>query len=244
MANPQLENGYTSIANDILEHLCRTRINGEARQILDFIIRKTYGYKKKFDFISLSQFVEFTGLKKNTICRGINKLRAMNLLFITQKENAVANLYEFNKNFDEWKPLPKKGTLPKKRIVVTQKGNNHSPKRDIQKKKANITKERRRVTDQDRRLAELFVEQIKQNIPQFKEPNIEQWAGELNKIVRIDGRTYEQVEWLIKWAQKDSFWQANILSPAKLRKQFDRLVIEVKRVAAKKSSGLNIGSIT
>ena len=47
MVSPQWENGYTKIANEILESLARIRINGEARQVLDVIIRKTYGYGKK-----------------------------------------------------------------------------------------------------------------------------------------------------------------------------------------------------
>lgn len=28
MANPQLENGYTSIANEILDNLCKLSLNG------------------------------------------------------------------------------------------------------------------------------------------------------------------------------------------------------------------------
>ena len=47
MANPQKENGYTSIANDIVEALAGIRIPGEARQCLDVILRKTYGWNKK-----------------------------------------------------------------------------------------------------------------------------------------------------------------------------------------------------
>ena len=60
MANPQKENGYTAIANEIMEALCRHRIPGEDRQVLDVIFRKTYGFNKIEDYISLSQFVDMT----------------------------------------------------------------------------------------------------------------------------------------------------------------------------------------
>lgn len=134
MANPQKEDGYTMIANEIMDALARIRIPGEARQILDFILRKTYGFNKKSDAISLSQFCNGTNLKKQTVCKAINKLKTLNI--ITQKDNKVATEYSINKDFDKWVPLPKKVTkksLPKKEIDITQKANNLNPIGDIQK---------------------------------------------------------------------------------------------------------------
>ena len=46
MAMPQVENGYTRIANELLEALAKIRIPGEARQVFDVIMRKTYGFRK------------------------------------------------------------------------------------------------------------------------------------------------------------------------------------------------------
>jgi len=42
MASPQLENGYTRIANELMEALARIRIPGEARQVKESLIT---GYK-------------------------------------------------------------------------------------------------------------------------------------------------------------------------------------------------------
>jgi len=80
MASPQKEDGYTAISNEIMEALGRTRIPGEARQILDVILRKTYGWNKLTDSISLSQFVECTGISKPHVSMGIKKLLSMNLI--------------------------------------------------------------------------------------------------------------------------------------------------------------------
>lgn len=128
MASPQIENGFTRIANEIMEALAGIRISGEARQCLDVIIRKTYGYNKKEDIISLSQFALITHLGKTHIIRGLGKLAKINII-ITQKGNRKGNIYRFNKDFDTWKPLPKKVTLPKKIISVTQKDNLSLPKK-------------------------------------------------------------------------------------------------------------------
>lgn len=108
MASPQLKNGYVRIATEIYDALARYRIPGEARQILDFIIRKTYGWNKKEDIISLSQFMIGTGLKRPTVCRAINQLVHLNL--IIKKDNVLSHSYKLNKDFTTWTPLSKKIT--------------------------------------------------------------------------------------------------------------------------------------
>ena len=99
MANPQKENGYTAIANELMEALARTRISGEATQVLCVILRKTYGYQKKEDAISLSQFEEATGIKKPEVVRALAKLQMMNV--IGKKANDIANIYGIVKDFEE-----------------------------------------------------------------------------------------------------------------------------------------------
>ena len=129
MANPQLENdGYIRIVRTVMDALCRIRINGEARQVLDFIIRKTYGWSKKEDAISLSQFCLATNLKKYAVKKALRKLTDMNLIR-TQKGTKCANMYKFNKDFDTWKPVPKKVFVPKKVQGGTQKGTKTVPKK-------------------------------------------------------------------------------------------------------------------
>ena len=143
MASPQTENGYTRIANEIMEKFARTRINGEARQILDVILRKTYGWGKKEDKISLSQFCLATELKKPTVCKGIKKLLKMNL--ITQKGNDWQKIYGLNKDFETWKVLPK-------RIIVTQKGNEYYPKGQKVLPKRLHTKEKKETKTKEIRM--------------------------------------------------------------------------------------------
>lgn len=132
MARPQKENGYIAIAFEIWEALIRTRIPGQAMQVLMVILRQTYGWDKKEDQISLSQFQKATGLSKVAVCKMIKKLLDMKL--ITKKGNGVDTgaiaVYSFQKDYELWKPLPKKVTLPKKVIPITQKGNNPLPKKD------------------------------------------------------------------------------------------------------------------
>lgn len=113
MESPQLENGYLKIANEIFDAFCRTRISGVERQILDCILRKTYGWGKCEDAISLSQFAVMTGVKKPNIERAINGLLSKKIITIIKNDNDGINVYRFVKDFSKWAPLPKKITLSK-----------------------------------------------------------------------------------------------------------------------------------
>jgi len=57
------------------------------------------------------------------------------------------------------------------------------------------------------------------------------WLKDMDRLIRLDGRTPEQVEHVIRWCQNDSFWQGNIHSPLKLRVQYDKLRLAANRVA-------------
>ena len=96
MDNPQLENGYTRIANEIIEALCKFRIPGECNQVLNCIFRKTYGYQKKEDWISNSQIVEMTGMKKQNASRALAKLMTNKIVIKTDDK------LRLNKNYKEW----------------------------------------------------------------------------------------------------------------------------------------------
>lgn len=50
-----------------------------------------------------------------------------------------------------------------------------------------------------------------------------QWRDAARLMLDKDGRTYDQIAYLIDWSQNDEFWRANILSMPKLREKFDQL---------------------
>ena len=50
-----------------------------------------------------------------------------------------------------------------------------------------------------------------------------EWHQAMDRLIRIDGYTPEQIRQVIDWCQADEFWQGNIRSAKKLRQQFDAL---------------------
>lgn len=111
-ASPQYEDGYTKIANEILDHLCSFRIPGEVRQVVDAIIRKTYGYGKKEDRVAHSQLLELTKQDKGNLSRSLSK--AMEHKLVVKYDNKLA----FNKDYEQWVPFVRVVISDKKESVV------------------------------------------------------------------------------------------------------------------------------
>ena len=79
------------------------------------------------------------------------------------------------------------------------------------------------------RLASLLFSKIQERKPDYKKPNLQSWAKDIDLMLRQDKRKPEIIEKVILWCQTDDFWQNNILSTGKLRKQFDRLELEMAK---------------
>jgi hypothetical protein len=73
------------------------------------------------------------------------------------------------------------------------------------------------------KLAELLLAKILEHLPGFKKPDLNKWAWQMDALMRLDHRSPEEVEAVIRFAQADPFWKTNILSVEKLRKQYDQL---------------------
>lgn len=57
------------------------------------------------------------------------------------------------------------------------------------------------------------------------------WWAACDRLMRLDGYTAEQIEWMIRWATAHEFWAANIRSMPTLREKFSTLVLQAKRDA-------------
>lgn len=117
MPNPQTENGFIQIAtgnqqNDILMALVKQRLNGTQYQVVLLVIRKTWGFKKKDDWISLTQFQNYLSKSRENICREIKQLVNKNIL-VKKSTPGVSAFYSINKDFDTWKQLVNKKSLVK-----------------------------------------------------------------------------------------------------------------------------------
>lgn len=87
------------------------------------------------------------------------------------------------------------------------------------------------VPDKAIELANKLKERILENKPNRKiDKNwLENWSKDIDRLHRIDGRSWEEIEKAIVWSQENSFWRTNILSGAKLREKIDALEDQMAR---------------
>lgn len=62
-----------------------------------------------------------------------------------------------------------------------------------------------------------------------KEKTLLGWSIDIDRLIRIDNADPLEVEKVINWCQEDKFWQNNILSGAKLRKQYNQLAMKMPK---------------
>jgi len=124
-ATPQLEHGFVRIANGVFKSLARIKLGSYHSRILFVIFLKTYGFNKKEDWVSNSQFVLGTGISASHVSRTIKELIEMNI--VTKGGNKVS----FQKDSRLWKELPKGARshhVTKGGNSVTKGGNSKLPK--------------------------------------------------------------------------------------------------------------------
>ena len=80
-----------------------------------------------------------------------------------------------------------------------------------------------KFNDDQMRFASSMYDFILRAAPAIKKPNLESWANTARLIEEIDGVNLNDAWQVFAWANADSFWQTNILSADKFRKQYAQL---------------------
>lgn len=89
-----------------------------------------------------------------------------------------------------------------------------------------VTKPPKEYPPEALELAELLAGLIEGN--GAKRPNVTAtWHDALEKMHRIDGRPWSEIEAVLRWSQQNDFWRSNILSAPKLREKFDTLKLRM-----------------
>lgn len=238
--SPQLKNGYTQIANEIIEALARLNISSYERRIIDIIIRKTWGFvdnsgnHKIWDRIAYSQFSNYTGISKQNVHRAIKKL--IDKTVIERKPLSKRGDYEYRllKDYEKWIGLSSIQTTKDKHIVIHTDYKEYSIQTTKLSSIQTTTKERKKpikkpsnrkkdsrleYSAEAERLANLFLKKSGVTLKDHKEEHtLEIWIDSIVKLHRIDKEEYSGIEEVIRWVTDDKFWRANCLSPAKFRR--------------------------
>ena len=103
MSSPQVENGYSRLANELFEALIRHKFNGTQYSIILATIRATYGYHQKSRTLGLAFFAKVTGRHKRQIGNELQTLIKRKVLLV-EKEHTFGRSRELklNKDYEIW----------------------------------------------------------------------------------------------------------------------------------------------
>lgn len=88
------------------------------------------------------------------------------------------------------------------------------------------------------KLCELLITYCKRDNPNFSKTaeQINKWTNDIGAIHSLDNYSWEDIKAVIDFAKNDGFWNSNILSGDKLRKQMDQLFVKAKNNQQSKKS--------
>lgn len=101
MADVQVENGFTRIANEILENMSKIKLSPTQYRLIFVIWRYTYGFLRTEHDMSLTFLAEATGCDKRQIQRELQRLQERKIIKQNIKNGSYRKI-SFNKNYTQW----------------------------------------------------------------------------------------------------------------------------------------------
>ncbi|MEH7157508.1 replication protein [Neobacillus drentensis] len=246
MASPQTKNGYTKVANEILEHIMKADLNGTQFRIVTAIWRYTYGFNRKEHELSLTFLSEALSTRKSHVDKELTALIDRKIISVVGVGSRRGRLLSFNKNYDEWQDRPTDvGHQPSSTNSRTSSSCNSStiPSYNRSTKKEKIKENNKKNTRQPKtydedssfyKMALYFYDKVSAVAEEagvqhlLKRVNLQKWADEFRKLIEIDGMDKRLAKEVMDWVTQDDFWKTNVLSAKKLREKFGELAIKMK----------------
>ncbi|HBT5993166.1 TPA: replication protein [Klebsiella pneumoniae] len=119
-----LDDGFTRIANELLEAVMHAGLSQHQLLVFMAVMRKTYGFNKKSDWVSNEQLSELTGILPHKCSAAKSVLVKRGIL--TQTGRVIG----INKTVSEWSSLPVKGKEKKpylKKVKLPESGKKSLP---------------------------------------------------------------------------------------------------------------------
>lgn len=120
MANPQLEDGHTRIANEILENIMKVSLNGTQFRLVMAIWRYTYGFQRKQHEMSISFLAEAISASRSQVDRELLVLIERKIIEVVATGKRGGRVLGFNKKHTEWDDCtPRRGLYSKQSTEVS-----------------------------------------------------------------------------------------------------------------------------
>lgn len=97
MARPRLKDGFTRIANELLEALISHKMCERKRVIASVIVRLTYGWSREWVTVSQVYIAQVTGIDEANVSRTMRDLKTDGILLTAQR-----GVFGVEKDWEKW----------------------------------------------------------------------------------------------------------------------------------------------
>jgi len=194
---------------------------------------------EKYCYASNSYFSEFFQLSCNRcseIIKGLEKKELIKITYIREKKAIKSRTIEVLEKGNRVLGKPNRVLGKQDRGIRNIEGG-YSEKgedRSISLRSNNNRSNNKEEESQAKELASLLLSESRKEDPKLRigkdQETINSWSIDIEKLIRIDKRSFSEVSDVIKWCKEDgNFWSPNILSGKKLREKFPTLFAQMNK---------------
>lgn len=201
-----------------------------------------------FSYYSISKMAKACGMSERNFIRKISELEEMKMLKVERRANRTSQYTLIGDEMGVTLCQLQRSGVTECHVGVTEchaEGDrvSHDPNStpntypDTSLVQAKPKRSKFKFSDDDLRFAKEMFKRVIVINPAAKEPNFDNWANTIRLMREVDKRYHSSMWAAFDWANKDSFWCSNILSPEKLRKQFDKLQVKINETNKPRNVG-------
>lgn len=160
----------------------------------------------------------------------LNRFEGLRILDIKKdKHYSIVTMLNYcdSQNPDNYKGQPKGQALDRLRTGIGQAQDTDNNVKKVKK----VKKEPKTLCAESIDCATILADGILRNDPgepklqpDKKEATVLKWANDIDKINRLDGRSWQDIRNVAGWVQRDDFEKNNVKSGSKMRKRFSNLL--------------------
>lgn len=227
---------YTQLPNEFFEEMLQ-HLSPMETKVLLVIMRKTFGWKKMRDRISISQLEQYTGSRRQAILKAIKSLISKKIIIkqIEGKKGEQQTFYEIVVEDSNKFYQCDSNTPPQNSNKFYQCDEHTTPSVIFTPTKETLTKEKKKENKEKKfgqsaeasDLCSFFLSKIKENKSNFTKQVTPSWIKSCEKLLKI--RSHEELKKIITFSLDHDFWMSKCMSPEKILLHLDALEVEMSK---------------
>lgn len=199
----------------------------------------TYAGSSRTAFPGVSLILSDLNISKDTYYKHMKSLKEAGYIRVKKTND---DLGKFQSNIYTLSPCPNSSDTENPDTENPTAANQDTNNNNTKSKSINSKKVEKTLPDMALKMSSLLLEKVHESFPfvEITEKKRYDWAVDIDKMNRLDGFNWEQIEFFINWMHKDKFYYKIIRSGANLRKHSEGMLVEIKDQSSKMNKKVTV----